>query len=308
MCRKKRRIGGYMSFRSGFVTIIGRPNVGKSTLLNKLAGEKIAITSNKPQTTRNTIRTVVTNKDYQMIFIDTPGIHKPKTKLGEYMVDVATESVKEVDVVLFLVEATEESAGAGDSYIIEQLKTVRTPVVLIINKVDRVKKETILALIQHFSGLMDFKGIIPISALEGEGIDIVLDEVSKLLPEGPQYFPEDMLTDQPEKVIVAEMIREKLLNLLQDEIPHGTGVEVMTFKERPGRGIIDIQATIYCEKDSHKGIIIGKQGAMLKKIGSMARGDVEKFLGAKVYLELWVKVKADWRNSNAMLKTLGYTK
>lgn len=308
MCRKWRRIGGYMSFRSGFVTIIGRPNVGKSTLLNKLAGEKIAITSNKPQTTRNTIRTVVTNEDYQMIFIDTPGIHKPKTKLGEYMVDVATESVKEVDVVLFLVEATEESAGAGDSYIIEQLKTVRTPVVLIINKVDRVKKENILALIQHFSGLMDFKGIIPISALEGEGIDIVLDEVSKLLPEGPQYFPEDMLTDQPEKVIVAEMIREKLLNLLKDEIPHGTGVEVMTFKERPGRDIIDIQATIYCEKDSHKGIIIGKQGAMLKKIGSMARGDVEKFLGAKVYLELWVKVKADWRNSNAMLKTLGYTK
>lgn len=297
-----------MSFRSGFVTIIGRPNVGKSTLLNKLAGEKIAITSNKPQTTRNTIRTVVTNKDYQMIFIDTPGIHKPKTRLGEYMVDVATESIKEVDVVLFLVEATEESAGAGDTYIIEQLKTCKTPVVLIINKVDRVKKDTILALIQHFSGLMDFKGIIPISALEGEGIDIVMDEVSKLLPEGPQYFPEDMLTDQPEKVIVAEMIREKILNLLKDEIPHGTGVEVMTFKERPGRGIIDIQATIYCEKDSHKGIIIGKQGAMLKKIGSLARGDVEKFLGAKVYLELWVKVKADWRNSNAMLKTLGYTK
>jgi len=302
------RIGGYMGFKSGFVTIIGRPNVGKSTLLNKLAGEKIAITSNKPQTTRNSIRTVVTNKDYQMIFIDTPGIHKPKTKLGEYMVDVATESIKEVDAVLFLVEATEESAGAGDAYIIEQLKTVKTPVVLIINKVDRVKKETMLALIKHFSDLMDFKGIIPISALKGEGIDIVLDEVSNLLPEGPQYFPEDMLTDQPEKVIVAEMIREKILNLLKDEIPHGTGVEVLTFKERPGRGIIDIQATIYCEKDSHKGIIIGKQGAMLKKIGSLARGDVEKFLGTKIYLELWVKVKADWRNSNAMLKTLGYTK
>jgi len=297
-----------MGFKSGFVTIIGRPNVGKSTLLNKLAGEKIAITSNKPQTTRNSIRTVVTNKDYQMIFIDTPGIHKPKTKLGEYMVDVATESIKEVDAVLFLVEATEESAGAGDAYIIEQLKTVKTPVVLIINKVDRVKKETMLALIKHFSDLMDFKGIIPISALKGEGIDIVLDEVSNLLPEGPQYFPEDMLTDQPEKVIVAEMIREKILNLLKDEIPHGTGVEVLTFKERPGRGIIDIQATIYCEKDSHKGIIIGKQGAMLKKIGSLARGDVEKFLGTKIYLELWVKVKADWRNSNAMLKTLGYTK
>jgi GTP-binding protein Era len=224
------------------------------------------------------------------------------------MVDVATESVKEVDVALFLVEATEETAGAGDTYIIEQLKTVKTPVVLIINKVDSVKKETILALIKNFSELMNFKGIIPISALKGEGIDIVLDEVSKLLPEGPQYFPEDMLTDQPEKVIVAEMIREKLLNLLKDEIPHGTGVEVMTFKERPGRDIIDIQATIYCEKDSHKGIIIGKQGAMLKKIGSMARNDVEKFLGTKVFLELWVKVKSDWRNSNAMLKTLGYTK
>jgi len=297
-----------MSFKSGFVTIVGRPNVGKSTLLNRLAGEKIAITSNKPQTTRNTIKTVVTNKEYQMIFMDTPGIHKPKNKLGEYMVDVATETLKEVDAVLFLVEATEEKAGVGDKYIIEQLKNIKTPVVLIINKVDAVKKEAILSLIQHYSELMDFKTIIPISAMVGEGVDIVIDEIVKLLPEGPQYFPEDMLTDQPEKVIVAEMIREKILNLLKDEIPHGTGVEVMTFKERPGKGIIDIQATIYCEKDSHKGIIIGKQGAMLKKIGSLARTDVEKFLASKVYLELWVKVKPDWRNSNAMLKTLGYTK
>lgn len=297
-----------MDFKSGFVTIVGRPNVGKSTLLNRLAGEKIAITSSKPQTTRNTIRTVVTTEDYQMIFIDTPGIHRPKNKLGEYMMDVATESMKEVDVVLFLVEATEERVGAGDAYIIEQLKSIRTPVVLIINKVDKVKKESILNLIKSYSELMDFKTIIPISALDGEGVDTVIKEVSDLLPEGPQYFPEDMLTDQPEKVIVGEMIREKLLNLLKDEIPHGTGVEVMTFKERPGRGIIDIQATIYCEKDSHKGIIIGKQGAMLKRIGSLAREDVEKFLGAKVFLELWVKVKADWRNSNSVLKTLGYTK
>lgn len=297
-----------MSFKSGFVTIVGRPNVGKSTLLNRLAGEKIAITSSKPQTTRNTIKTVVTKKEYQMIFIDTPGIHKPKNKLGEYMVDVATESLKEVDAVLFLVEATEERAGAGDKYIIDQLKTIKTPVVLIINKVDAVKKDAILALIQHYSELMDFKAIIPISAMQGEGVDIVIDEIVKLLPEGPQYFPEDMLTDQPEKVIVAEMIREKILNLLKDEIPHGTGVEVMTFKERQGKEIIDIQATIYCERESHKGIIIGKQGAMLKKIGSLARTDVEKFLASKVYLELWVKVKPDWRNSNAMLKTLGYTK
>jgi len=297
-----------MSFKSGFVTIIGRPNVGKSTLLNKIAGEKIAITSNKPQTTRNTIRTVVTNKEYQMIFIDTPGIHKPKTKLGEYMVDAATGTMKDVDAVLFLVEATEGRAGVGDNYIIEQLKNVKTPVILVINKVDKVKKETILALIQHYSELLDFKTVIPISALQGEGVEIVLGELVKLLHEGPQYFPDDMLTDQPEKVIVAEMIREKLLNLLEDEIPHGIGVEVMTFKERPGKGILDIQATIYCERDSHKGIVIGKQGAVLKKIGTLARVDIERFLGTKVYLELWVKVKADWRNSNAMLKTLGYTK
>lgn len=297
-----------MSFKSGFVTIIGRPNVGKSTLLNKLAGEKIAITSSKPQTTRNTIRTVVTSSDCQMIFIDTPGIHKPKTKLGEYMVDVAAQSIGEVDAVLFIVEATEEKIGPGDQYIIEQLKNVKAPILLLINKIDTVQKEKILPVINMYKEQVNFETIIPLSAMTSEGVDIVVKEVKRVLPEGPQYFPEDMLTDQPEKVIVGEIIREKLLNLLEDEIPHGIGVEVISFKERNGKGIIDINANIYCERDSHKAIVIGKQGSMLKRVGTYAREDVEKFLGTKVFLELWVKVKPDWRNNNNMLKNLGYNK
>jgi GTPase len=295
-----------MSFKSGFVTIIGRPNVGKSTLLNRLTGEKIAIMSDKPQTTRNTIKTVITNAESQIIFIDTPGIHKPKNKLGEFMVSSAERTLNEVDLVLFLVEAMDSEPGGGDQFILNQLKTLKTPVFLVINKIDLLGKEKILQIIANYSNQMNFAAVIPISALKNEGTDIIIKEIRKLLPEGPKYFPEDMLTDQPEKEIVSEMIREKVLNQLNDEVPHGVGVEVLSFKERQGKDIIDIQATIYCEKDSHKGILIGKEGKMLKRIGSLSRQDIESLLGSKVFLELWVKVKPDWRNSDAMLKTLGY--
>lgn len=297
-----------MSFKSGFVTIIGRPNVGKSTLLNRLAGEKIAITSDRPQTTRNTIKTVITAEDSQMVFIDTPGIHRPKTKLGEYMVTVARDTLNEVDAVLLIVEATELKPGPGDLFIIEQLKELSTPVFLLINKIDIVKKDQLLPIIAAYQNTMNFKAVIPVSAASNQGVDIVVNEIKKVLPEGPKYFPEDMLTDQPEKNIVAEIVREKILRLVSDEVPHGVGVEVISFKERTNSEMIDIQVNIYCERDSHKGILIGKQGSMLKRIGTYAREDAEKFLGTKVFMELWVKVKPDWRNSEQMLKTLGYRK
>ncbi len=293
-----------MSFKSGFVSVIGRPNVGKSTLLNTLTGQKIAIMSNKPQTTRNTIRGVITNEQCQLVLIDTPGIHKPKTKLGEYMVNVAAETMKEVDLILFLVEAT-SAPGSLDVSIAEQLSKLKTPVFLIVNKVDIVAKDKLFSIIDSYSKLMDFKAIIPISALKQDGTDIILKEAIKYIPEGPQFFSEDTLTDQPEKVIAAEMIREKVLLNLDEEVPHGVGVEVMSFKERED-GMINIQATIYCEKSSHKGIIIGKQGVMLKKIGSAARYEIERLLDTKIFLELWVKVKPDWRNNDNMLKNLGY--
>lgn len=295
-----------MSFKSGFVTIVGRPNVGKSTLTNSITGEKVSIISDKPQTTRNTIKSIYNTETSQIIFIDTPGIHKPRTKLGEYMVHLAESTLNEVDVVLFLVEATDEEPGTGDLFIVEQLKRLKTPVFLIINKIDLVKKDRILTTITRYSALMDFKSVIPISALNDEGTEIVLKEITKLLPEGPKYFPDDLVTDQPEKMLVAELIREKILNLLSEEVPHGTGVEVLTFKERQGRELIDIEANIYCERDTHKGILIGKEGKMLKKIGTLAREEIENLLGSKVYLQLWVKVKPDWRNSENMLKTLGY--
>lgn len=293
-------------FKSGFVTIVGRPNVGKSTLTNRLLGEKISIVSSKPQTTRNTIRTIITSENSQVIILDTPGIHKPKNKLGEYMVNLAKNTLDEVDIVLFMVDATDEKPGAGDNYIVEQLKTLKTPVILILNKVDLIKKELILERIKNFSQLMNFMDVIPISALSDEGTAIVMKEITKVLPEGPKYFPDDIITDQPEKVVVAELIREKILELIQEEVPHGTGVEVTSFKERQGRDLIDIEATIYCERDTHKGIIIGKEGSMLKKIGSLSRTEIENLLGVKVFLQLWVKVKPDWRNSDNMLKTLGY--
>ncbi len=295
-----------MSFKSGFVTIIGRPNVGKSTLLNILTGEKIAITSDKPQTTRNSIRTVITKEDCQIIFIDTPGIHKPKNKLGEYMVNTAEGTLNEVDAVLFLIEATDTQPGAGDLFIIEQLKLLRTPVILVINKIDLIRKEQLLSTISNYSETMNYKAIVPVSALKSDGTDILLKEIKSLLPEGPKYFPDDMLTDQPEKLIAAELIREKILKLVSEEVPHGVGIEIISFKERENKGIIDIQANIYCEKDSHKGILIGKEGKMLKKIGSLSREEIENILGSKVFLQLWVKVKTDWRNSTSMLNTLGY--
>lgn len=293
-----------MSFKSGFVSVIGRPNVGKSTLLNALTGQKIAIMSDKPQTTRNTIRGVITNDEYQLVFIDTPGIHKPRTKLGEYMVNVASETMKEVDLILFLTEAA-ALPGNLDISIIEQLKKVNTPVFLILNKVDITGKDKLFSVIDGYSKLMDFKAVIPISALKNDGTDIIVREALKYLPEGPRFFSEDTLTDQPEKVIAAEMIREKVLLNLEDEVPHGVGVEVMSFKERED-GLVNIQATIYCEKSTHKGIIIGKQGQMLKKIGSAARFEIERLLDTKIFLELWVKVKPDWRNNDNMLKNLGY--
>lgn len=295
-----------MSFKSGFVTIIGRPNVGKSTLLNRITGEKIAITSDKPQTTRNTIRSIMTDEDSQIIFIDTPGIHKPKNKLGEFMVNIAEGTMDEVEAVLFLVEADNKEPGPGDRFILEQLKNSKKPVFLVINKIDTVSKDQILPIISAYSQTMDFRAIIPISALNNEGVDIIIKEIKKVLPEGPRYYPDDQITDQPEKLIVAELIREKILKLLNEEVPHGVGVEVISFKERQNKNMIDIRANIYCEKDSHKAIIIGKEGKMLKRIGTLAREEAERILGAKVFLELWVKVKSDWRNDNSVLRILGY--
>jgi GTP-binding protein Era len=295
-----------MSFKSGFVTIVGRPNVGKSTLINQLIGEKISIVSSKPQTTRNTIRTIINQEDCQIIFIDTPGIHKPKNKLGEYMVNVAQGTINEVDAVLFLVEATDDEPGTGDRYIAEQLKKSKTNVLLIINKIDLINKEDLLKVIENFSKLMDFSTVIPVSALNNEGTDIVINEIKKMLPEGPKYFDDDVYTDQPERVIAAELIREKILNNIEQEIPHGVGVEVLTFRERDNKDLLDIEANIFCEKESHKGILIGKKGSMLKKIGTEARTEIENLMGMKVNLQLWVKVRQDWRNKDNMLKTLGY--
>ena len=295
-----------MAFRSGFVTIIGRPNVGKSTLLNLLTGEKIAIMSDKPQTTRNTIKTIVTTNDCQIVFMDTPGMHRPKNKLGDYMQKSAITTLDDVDVILYIVEATDKTIGPGDLKIIELLKDSKTPIILLINKVDLVEKQNILPLIDQYSKVMNFEQIIPISALNSETKDLVLKETAKLLPEGQPYYPEDMLTDQPEKVLVQEIIREKILHLISEEIPHGIGVEVILFKEKQDSDLIEIHANIYCEKESHKGIIIGKNGDMLKKIGTLARQDVENLLDSRVFLKLWVKTKQDWRNSDFLLKELGY--
>ena len=297
------------NFKSGFVTIIGRPNVGKSTLMNKLIGQKIAITSNKPQTTRNRIQTVYTDMDKgQIIFLDTPGIHKAKNKLGEYMVNVAERTLNEVDVVLWLVEPS-TFIGAGEQHIIEQLQKVKTPVILIINKIDMVsEKEKLLEYIDVYRKVYDFAEIIPTSAIRGENTQDVIDSIFKYLPYGPQFYDEETITDQPERAICAEIIREKALHALNDEIPHGIAVGIELMKERKGKGsgIIDIDATIICERDSHKGNIIGKQGAMLKKIGTNARFEMERLLDVKVNLKLWVKVKKDWRDSDFLIKNFGY--
>ena len=291
-------------YKSGFVTLIGRPNVGKSTLMNYLIGQKIAITSNKPQTTRNRIQTVLTTEEGQIVFVDTPGIHKAKNKLGEYMVNVAERTLNEVDVVLWLVEPS-TFIGAGEKHIAEQLGRVNTPVVLVINKVDMVKKEEVLTFIDTYRKIYDFAAIVPVSARSGENTEELVKVIMKFLPYGPQFYDEDTITDQPERQIVAELIREKALHALSDEIPHGIAVAIDSMKYR--KKIVDIDATIICERDSHKGIIIGKQGAMLKKIGSTARFEIEKMLDLKVNLKLWVKVKKDWRDSDFLIKNFGYT-
>lgn len=295
------------NFKSGFVTLIGRPNVGKSTLMNRLIGQKIAITSNKPQTTRNRIQTVYTDERGQIVFLDTPGIHKAKNKLGEYMVNVAERTLKEVDVVLWLVEPT-TYIGAGEQHIAAQLRTIRTPVVLVINKVDTVKKEEILKFIDAYKDIFDFAEIVPVSALKGQNTDTILDVIFQYLPYGPQFYDEDTVTDQPQRQIVAEMIREKALRSLDEEIPHGIAVTIEKMKERSNGKVVDIEATIICERDSHKGIIIGKGGAMLKKIGSAARFEIEKMLEMKVNLQIWVKVRKDWRDSDLFIKNFGYDK
>jgi GTP-binding protein Era len=293
-------------FKSGFVTIIGRPNVGKSTLMNHLIGQKIAITSNKPQTTRNRIQTVYTDAERgQIVFLDTPGIHKAKNKLGTYMVNVAVHTLGEVDVILWLVEPS-NFIGAGEQHIIKQLEKVKTPVILIINKVDTVEKDKVLSYIDTYRKVYDFAEIIPISALRERNLDTVVDMIFKYLPYGPMFYDEDTVTDQPERAIVAEIIREKALHALDEEVPHGIAVSIDRMKDRNDGNLTDIDATIVCERDSHKGIIIGKGGAMLKKIGSNARYEIEQLLDRKVNLKLWVKVKKDWRDSDYLMKNFGY--
>ena len=292
-------------FKSGFVTLIGRPNVGKSTLMNHLIGQKIAITSEKPQTTRNRIQTVYTDERGQIIFLDTPGIHKAKNKLGEYMVNVAENTLKEVDVILWLVEPT-TFIGAGERHIAEQLSKIKTPVILVINKIDTVKsKEEILTFIAAYKDILNFAEIIPVSALKEMNIEDVKSSIFKYLPAGPQFYDEYTVTDQPMRQIAAELIREKALRMLDDEIPHGIAVVIDQMKERPN-GIIDVDATIVCERDSHKGIIIGKGGSMLKRIGTAARMEIENLMDTKVNLKLWVKVRREWRDSDMYMKNYGY--
>lgn len=295
-------------YKSGFVSLVGRPNVGKSTLMNKIIGQKIAITSNKPQTTRNRIQTVYHDDRGQIVFLDTPGIHKAKNKLGEYMVNVAEKTFDEVDMVLWLVEAT-TFIGKGEQHIAEQLRKAKVPIVLVMNKIDKVKKDELLTCIDAYKEIVDFSEIVPVSALTGENTDQLIDVMFEYLPEGPEFYDEDTVTDQPVRQIVAELIREKALRLLSDEIPHGIAVSVDRMKVRyNNKNLYDIDATIVCERESHKGIIIGKQGSMLKKIGSQARVDIEDFLQYKVNLKLWVKVKKDWRDSDFLLKNFGYNK
>ena len=290
-------------FKAGFATLIGRPNVGKSTLMNALIGQKIAITSKKPQTTRNRIQTVYTSEEGQIVFMDTPGIHKAKNKLGNYMVNVAERTMADVDVILWLVEPT-DYIGAGEQHIIEQLKKTKTPIILVINKIDTVQKELILTYIDAYRKQFDFAEIVPVSALKKDGMEVLIECIMKYLPYGEPFYDEDTVTDQPVRQIVAELIREKALRCLEEEIPHGIAVTIELMKFR--RHIVDVEATIVCERESHKGIIIGRQGSMLKKIGSLARPDIEELVERQVNLKLWVKVKKDWRDSDYLLKNFGY--
>ncbi len=294
-----------MKNKSAMITIAGRPNVGKSTLTNAIVGEKITIVSHKPQTTRNRICAIVNRKDCQLVFVDTPGFHKPRTKLGDYMVNVVKSSIADVDAVILMVEPI-ANVGIQEKELIGQIKTADVPCILVINKIDTVEKESLLSVIAAYQDEMDFEAVIPVSAKWHDGVVELLTECEKFAVEGPLFFPEDMVTDQPEKQVMAEIIREKLLWNLEREIPHGTAVEITKFSERDD-GIIDLEATIYCEKPSHKGIIIGKNGQMLKKISTMAREDCEKFMGTKVYLQTWVKVKENWRDSQYLIGNFGYT-
>ena len=294
-----------MKNKSAMITIAGRPNVGKSTLTNAIVGEKITIVSHKPQTTRNRICAIVNRKDCQLVFVDTPGFHKPRTKLGDYMVNVVKSSIADVDAVILMVEPI-ANVGIQEKELIAQIKAAEVPCILVINKIDTVEKESLLSVIAAYQDEMDFEAVIPVSAKWHDGVAELLTECEKFAVEGPLFFPEDMVTDQPEKQVMAEIIREKLLWNLEREIPHGTAVEITKFSERDD-GIIDLEATIYCEKPSHKGIIIGKNGQMLKKISTMAREDCEKFMGTKVYLQTWVKVKENWRDSQYLIGNFGYT-
>ena len=292
-----------MAYKSGFVAVIGRPNVGKSTLINKIIGQKVAITSDKPQTTRSRIQCILTQDDAQIIFLDTPGIHKPKFKLGEYMLKAAEGTLKEVDAIFFVIDATEKFGG-GERYILERLSATTKPVILVVNKVDLIDREKILPIIAEYSARRDFAAVVPISATEGINVDALIAEAKNFLPDGVQYYPADMITDQPERLIVAELIREKILLATQDEVPHSIAVDLEELTTRDN-GTIFIRATIYVERDSQKGILIGKRGAMLKQIGAAARPEIEMLLGAKVFLDLWVKVKRDWRNSIGALQSFG---
>lgn len=292
-------------FKSGFISIIGRPNVGKSTFLNRVIGQKIAIMSDKPQTTRNKVQGVLTQDDAQMIFIDTPGIHKPKHKLGEFMSKVSKNALREVDAIMFMVNA-QQKLGAGDKYVIEMLKGTKTPVFLIINKIDTIHPDEILKIVDSYKEEYDFAEIIPISALQGNNVDNLLETLKKYLPEGPQYYPADQVTDHPERFIISELIREKALHLTRDEVPHSIAVEIEKIRRDEETDRVNVNATIIIERDSQKGIIIGKRGAMLKEIGTRARKDIENLLGSKVYLELWVKVQKDWRDRASQLRDYGY--
>ncbi|WP_127582662.1 GTPase Era [Paenibacillus koleovorans] len=291
-------------FKSGFASIIGRPNVGKSTLLNQVVGQKIAIMSDKPQTTRNKIQGVYTTETMQIVFLDTPGIHKPKSKLGSFMMKVAESTFHEVDVILFVIDVV-EGLGGGDRFILEQLKDVKTPVILVMNKIDQVQPEALLPIIATYKDLYAFAEIIPVSAMSGNNVNTLLQQLGRYLPEGPHYYPGDQVTDYPEQFICAELIREKILHQTREEIPHSIAVAIEDMKVQEN-GLVDISAVIYVERDSQKGIIIGKQGALLKEIGRQARKDIEALLGSKIFLQLWVKVKKDWRNQEHVLKDLGF--
>lgn len=291
-------------FKSGFITIVGRPNVGKSTLLNNLMGEKLSIVSSRPQTTRNNIQTILTRDNFQIVFVDTPGMHKPKHRLGEYMVKVAKDSMQDVDVVLFLT-TPEGEVNKADLHILEQLKQCNTPVFLVVNKIDENPADRVAKTLEEYNKVLEFKEIIPISAINGKNTDKLLELIVNNLPEGPMYYPEDMITDQQERFIVMEIIREKALRLLSQEVPHGIAIEILTMKKNENGSYL-IEANMLCEKNSHKGIIIGKNGSMMKKISTYARQDIEKFLGCKVNLKLWVKVKSEWRDTDFVLKELGY--